>query len=69
MIKKSDDVETNYDRIEMLLDDVFGVAEPQPVWDKDGNEYANADDYITFTISKTNGTVLANSDKDTLKNT
>ena len=35
------------------------------VYDKDGNEYANADDYITFTISKTNGTVLANSDKDT----
>ena len=34
-------------------------------YDKDGNEYANADDYITFTISKTNGTVLANSDKDT----
>lgn len=25
--------------LEMLLDDVFGVAEPQPVWDKDGNEY------------------------------
>ena len=25
--------------LEMLLDDVFGVAEPQTVWDKDGNEY------------------------------
>ena len=25
--------------LEMLLDDVFGVAEPQPVWDEDGNEY------------------------------
>ncbi len=47
------------------VDVEYDIDYSYKVYHANGEEYANPDDYINFSISKTSGTVLASSDKDT----